>query len=282
MSDTQHSILIIGESNVGKTHYGAQFLKRLIVGGSGLRMEGAATNLKPFESAMESLAEGVATGHTATAAYTESIWPIVDDRGLAAQLVWPDYGGEQIKNLPDARSIPTPWRDRVLAATDWVLLIRLHTMRSTDDVFSRPISTLAKDSTDVATHAPSDQSRLIELLQMLMYVAGLDRDAPRVTPRITILLTCWDELVVEPSVAPSSVLQVQLPMLTTFIESTWRQPAIWGLSALEKSLSRTSPDQDYAVRGPEQFGYVICPDGTKSDDITLPIRGLLAGDDLVA
>ena len=25
----QHSILLVGESNVGKTHYGAQFLKRL-------------------------------------------------------------------------------------------------------------------------------------------------------------------------------------------------------------------------------------------------------------
>lgn len=274
MSVNQQSILVIGESNVGKTHYGAQLLKRLIVGDCALRMAGAASNLKPFEKAMDSLAEGMATEHTPATTYVESVWPIADASGRSGSLIWPDYGGEQVRNLIAQRKVPGQWRDRVLAATDWVLLIRLHTIRSTDDMFSRPIATLGKANAEEAHHQVSDQSRLIELLQMLLYVAGLDRDARRNTPSLTVLLTCWDELGVQGN--PQEVMREQLPMLFSFIDCTWREPAVFGLSALEKPLSQIDPDQEYAIRGPEQFGFVILADGTRIEDITVPIQRLLA------
>ncbi|MGH8493117.1 MAG: hypothetical protein ACRERR_08450 [Moraxellaceae bacterium] len=274
MPSSQRSILMIGESNVGKSHYGAQFLKRLIVGDCALRMDGAATNLKPFEAAMDSLAEGMAIGHTAASTYVESIWPIIDNLGASANLIWPDYGGEQVRNLIAERRVPTPWRDRILSATDWVLLIRLHTMRTADDIFSRPIAALSEGGAEDAQHHVSDQVRLIELLQMLLYIAGLDRDVPRDTPSLTVLLTCWDELGVQGT--PLEILQEQLPMFSAFIDSTWREPKIVGLSALEKPLSQTDPDNEYAIHGPEQFGFIVLPDGTHSDDITLPIQHLLA------
>lgn len=49
-----------------------------------------------------------------------------------------------------------------------------------------------------------------------------------------------------------------------------------GLSALEKALSKTESNEEYATRGPEEFGYVILPDGKKDKDITLPIQRLMA------
>lgn len=48
MSFSDNSILLIGESDVGKTHYGAQLLKRLMKRDGQLRMNGAATNLEPL------------------------------------------------------------------------------------------------------------------------------------------------------------------------------------------------------------------------------------------
>ena len=60
---TQHSILLVGESNVGKTHYGAQFLKRLMVESCALKRNGAATNLEAFTTALSCLADGKATDH---------------------------------------------------------------------------------------------------------------------------------------------------------------------------------------------------------------------------
>jgi hypothetical protein len=64
-------------------------------------------------------------------------------------------------------------------------------------------------------------------------------------------------------------------MLWSFVRSNWTSPAVIGLSALERALSKTDADQEYATRGPEEFGYVVLPDGTKNADITLPIQLLM-------
>ena len=272
----QHTILLVGESNVGKTHYGAQFLKRLMVKACALKMSGAPTNLEAFTTALSCLTEGKATDHTPANTYVESVWPITDEVGRFAKLVWPDYGGEQVRNLVTQRRIPTAWRERVLEATDWVLLIRLHSLRSEDDLFSRPLQAFAaiEPQEGGAAHELSDQARTVELLQMLLYLAQLHLDKPLRKPRLTILLSCWDEL--ETTELPADLLASRLPMLWSFIRSNWTLPSVIGLSALGRALSKTDTDQEYAILGPEEFGYVVLPNGVKNTDITLPIQNLMA------
>lgn len=271
---TKHTILLLGESNVGKTHYGAQFLKRLIVKACALKMSGAPTNLEAFSTALDCLTEGKSTDHTPANAYVESVWPITNDAGSNAELVWPDYGGEQVRNLVTQRRIPAAWRERVLEATDWVLLIRLHSLRSEDDLFSRPLlSFAAREPQGEAAYEPSDQARTVELLQILLYLAQLHLERPLSKPRLSILLSCWDEL--ETTELPADLLASRLPMLWAFVRSNWTSPTIIGLSALERALSSTDADQEYATRGPEEFGYVVLPDGVKNTDITLPIQRLM-------
>ncbi|CAB5670689.1 Uncharacterised protein [Delftia tsuruhatensis] len=272
----QHTILLVGESNVGKTHYGAQFLKRLMVRACALKMSGAPTNLEAFTTALSCLTEGKSTDHTPASTYVESVWPITDESGRYAELVWPDYGGEQVRNLVTQRRIPAAWRDRVLGAKDWVLLIRLHSLRSEDDLFSRPLQSFAAAESQGApvAHELSDQARTVELLQMLLYLAQFHLDRPLRTPRLTILLSCWDEL--DTTERPADLLASRLPMLWSFVRSNWLSPAVIGLSALERALSKTDADEEYAIRGPEEFGYVVLPDGKKNTDITLPIQRLMA------
>jgi len=272
----QHTILLVGESNVGKTHYGAQFLKRLMVKGGALKMSGAPTNLEAFTTALSCLSEGKSTDHTPANIYVESVWPISDEAGRYAELVWPDYGGEQVRNLVTQRRIPAAWHERVLEATDWVLLIRLHSLRSEDDLFSRPLQSFAAAALEeeAPAYEPSDQARTVELLQMLLYLAHFHLDRPLQKPRLTILLSCWDEL--ETTELPADLLASRLPMLWSFVRSNWTSPTVIGLSALERALSKTDADQEYAIRGPEEFGYVVLPDGVKDSDITLPIQRLMA------
>ncbi len=272
-----HSILLIGESNVGKTHYGAQFLKRLYVKAGALRMspDKAPSNIEPFRQALACLTEGLATDHTPADRYVESIWPIVDDAGHEAELVWPDYGGEQVRNLVTQRRIPPSWRDRATEASDWILVIRLHTLRSVDDLFSRPLTTFGdtEPHAEPVAYEPSDQSRMIELLQILLHLAQHRLDQRLKKPSLTILLSCWDELATDE--LPGALLGARLPLLWSFIRSNWCDPVVMGLSALERFLSMKEPDEEYATRGPEEFGYVILPDGTRDTDITLPVRRLL-------
>lgn len=273
MKNLGESVLLIGESGVGKTHYGAQLLKRLMKGDGGLCMNGAATNLEPFESAMECLNEGKAADHTPTSTYVESVWPIKDVEGHEAELIWPDYGGEQVKSIIASRRIPNSWRSRVSMSPTWLLLIRLQQTRVGDDIFSRPLSDLRGASVQNHEVQISDQARLIELLQMLIFVSGAKTGKPLSRPRLGILLSCWDELSF--TGAPADALKARLPMLYAYLQSNWAEPIVMGLSALERALSPSERDVEYASRGPEHFGYVVKPDGLQSSDLTLPIQLLL-------
>lgn len=272
MSHESNSILLVGESGVGKTHYGAQLLRRLMRGKGALRMNGAASNIEAFESALESLDEGRAAGHTARSVAVDSVWPVVDNAGRVADLVWPEYGGEQIKSVIDNRRLPDAWQKRVADADGWLLLVRLQQTSVGDDMFSKPLADLKGSSVANQEVHPSDQARLVELLQMLMFSHGSTSRQHRL-PRLGVLLTCWDEAA--PGQTPPAALAARLPLVSAFVRSNWRDPLIMGLSALERPLSPIRGDPEYASKGPEHFGYVIAADGMKSSDLTLPIHDLL-------
>lgn len=273
MSAADNSILLIGESGVGKTHYGAQLLQRLMKGDGQLRMNGAATNLEPFEAALEALNEGRTADHTATSTYVDSVWPVENSEGHQVKLIWPDYGGEQVKAMINTRQVPKAWQERVSSAQAWLLLIRLQQTRASDDVFSRPLKELHEISIENGEVQVSDQARLIELLQVLSFVGAI-KDCPLERPRLAVLLTCWDELGFD-GTTPAKALESQLPMLAAFIRSNWHSSVIMGLSALERPLNPNERDRDYTHRGPEEFGYVVRPDGSRSSDLTMPVAQLL-------
>lgn len=268
------SILLIGESDVGKSHYGGQLLKRLMQEDGRIRMNGAATNLEPFEAVMAKLDEGLSAGHTPITTYDESRWPVVDDEGRKADLIWPDYGGEQIKNIIDERQLPNVWRNRIARSSAWLLMIRLQKIRADDDIFSRPLTSLKGSSTEAREVPLSDQARLIELLQMLVHVRSTSDKRTGRLPRLVVLLTCWDEMAVQGK--PIDVLRERLPMFGDFIASNWEDSLVLGLSALGQALDDQDPDEEYITHGSEQFGYVVLKDGTPSPDLTLPIRNILA------
>ena len=267
------SILLIGESGVGKSHYGAQLLKRLMQEDGRIRMRGAATNLQPFESVMARLDAGLAADHTAKPVYHESRWPIVDDQGRKADLIWPDYGGEQVKDIIDDRQLARAWLMRIAEASAWLLMIRLQMTRAADDIFSRPLMSLKGGSEEAREGRLSDQARLIELLQILFYASSTSRNHMGQLPRLVVLLTCWDEM--ENPGTPIDTLHKRLPMFSDFVASNWKDYSVLGLSALALALDKKKPNKDYITQGSERFGYVILEDGTRSPDLTLPIREVL-------
>ena len=277
MSAPTRSILLLGEAGVGKTHYGAQLLKRLITDGCNLRMDGAAKNLEPFEVAMESLNKGLATDHTPTSTYVESVWPVVDGSGRHAELIWPDYGGEQVSQISVRRRVPRAWQQRIKNSNAWLLMIRLQSTRLGEDIFSKPLKDLKPAAPDTSNSGVSDQARLVELLQMLLYTRGTILDYATLRPELLVLLSCWDELT-EPS-TPAEMFKKGLPFLSEFIDANWSPGAatVLGLSALMRPLNPGTPDPEYAAKGPEKFGYAVLADGSHSPDITLPISHIIRG-----
>jgi hypothetical protein len=272
---SQNPILVIGEFGVGKTHFGAQLLKRLMTSGGVLRMDGAASNLEPFQIAMEKLNNGLLADHTPTSTYVESVWPVTDRNGRHIELVWPDYGGEQIGSIVNTRRIPKTWRDRLVASSAWVFVIRPHLTQSSDDIFSRPLRDLTIKSAETTEARISGQARLVELLQMFLYARGSNTQSRLQMPKLSVLLSCWDELGI--TAPPAKLLSQQLPLFFNFVSSNWTKEGfqILGLSALGRTLDQTRKDMDYVALGPESFGFVVLPDGTQSSDLTIPVTMLM-------
>ncbi|MBF0659529.1 MULTISPECIES: hypothetical protein [unclassified Psychrobacter] len=275
MKNDNDSILIIGESGVGKTHYGAKVFMSLLESSNGLSMEGMPANVEPFSETIGSLNDGLSASHTPANVYVESIWPIIDSFGFRKNLVWPDYGGEQILNMVTSRKIPDQWCKRVTESSSWIFMIRPSQYRLSEDILSKPSGTepehanSSEDNPEVA-----DQPRLIELLQILLYLHKSATSYTGQSPKVCFLISCWDEL--ETEATPADLLYDRLPMLSEFIHSHWINPLILGLSALGKALEKAQKDHEYSRTGPEQNGYVVKSDGTISSDVTLPIQYLFA------
>ena len=259
---------------MGKSHYGGQLLKRLMREDGQLRMDGAATNLEPFQAVMACLDAGLSADHTPTATYHESRWPIVDVEQQKADLVWPDYGGEQIKKIIDDRRLPQVWLNRITQSSAWLLLIRLQKIRADDDIFSRPLASLKGRVTEAWDAGLSDQARLIELMQVLTYIWSTSNERSGRFPPLVVLLTCWDEM--ESPGKPIDELCQRLPMFGDFVASNWKDYSVLGLSALGRALDKSKPAEEYIAKGSDGFGYVVLEDGTHSPDLTHPIRRLIA------
>lgn len=271
------NVLLLGESDVGKSHFGGQLLGRLSQELGVFKMIGSPPSLAAFEGVLHALNEGRAAKHTAQDQYLESRWPITDLAGRRLELVWPDYGGEQIRLIREQRRMAPEWRRRVTETDAWILMVRIHRSETSDDIFSRPIAKLIDMPIANADFAMSPQARFVEFIQWMMYVRGTGTLRPVAHPRLLVLLSCWDELPdSQIDMLPAAVLAERMPLVAAFLKANWTVDAlhILGLSALERALSEDSVDEDYVDQGPEAFGYVIAADGKRSSDLTLALLPL--------
>ena len=275
ISEQSREILLIGGPSTGKTHYGAQLLGRLTSYQGEIQLRDFPNSIAPFQEALHRLNQGLPASHTPQTTYHEVVLP-VDIPGIGiTNLVLPDYGGEQIKLMLEHRLVSPDWEQRITRASGWLIFVRLSGIRSFEDVFSRPPAILTARSEDRASEGIwSSQANVIELLQVLLFVKGVGTQSPITHPRLSIVLTCWDELSeMHQILSPLQVLEQHMPLLADFILTNWAQDhgRILGLSSLGKALRDGHADIEYLDKGPEHFGYIVLPNGERSPDLTLPV-----------
>ena len=282
----QPELVLFGGPNSGKTHYAGQLYGRLKRRPGALCLRkgpgGTPADITALEEVLDCLEQGKAAGHTHVDTWAEVLLPIEDQRGQAMDLLWPDYGGEQLTQVIfKQREVPERWHSRLRDAQGWLLLIRL----KNETVYEDALEQLAMRSAE-KRNGPTPRSgdwdanaRWVELLQILLHAAGHGTLNRRQHPRLAVLLSCYDELDIPTGQAPRETLAKHLPLLDAFINSVWQPHAvsIWGLSALERPLEQDSADHGFISQGPEYQGWVIAPEGGKHDsDLSLPLAWLLA------
>ena len=274
------SVLILGESDVAKTHFAAQLYGRLANESGVLKLRQSLADLSPFRAALENLSNGLPASHSESGFSEEALLPLRGPKDEALDVLWPDYAGEQVKDMIDNRKIKPEWRRRLADSQAWLLFLRPTLLRDAEDVFSRPIEDLLRqpeEGRERGTMRWSHSARMIELLQLLLFVRGVSGLHPARRPVLGVLLSCWDELGLPEGTLPNTVLQERAPLLTDFIESRWTAEGtfVFGVAPVGKVLRRDQPDDELIDQTPERHGWVVLADGKRDPDLTLPLLELL-------
>lgn len=275
-------LVLLGDPNSGKTHFGGQLygrMRRRPETALRLRREqGTPTDLTAFAEVLRCLDDGRSADHTATESWAEILLPLVDARGHTMDLRWPDYGGEQLREVFKQRAVREDWRARLMAADGWVLLIRLKGETKYPDALEELGKRPEGQRVNIERATSWDaNARWVELMQILLHVAGLGTVTRLRRPRLTVLLSCYDELGTDDG-PPGERLAEELPLVAAFLDNAWAAEAVsvWGLSALGRPLDRHNSDQEFIDKGPETQGWVVPPEGgTRDPDLTKPLAWLL-------
>jgi len=273
-------IVLLGGPDSGKTHFAGQLYGRLKRNPSLLELRDTPADLSALEEVLLCLENGHAAGHTSAGTWTDVLLPLKDNRGNELDLRWPDYGGEQLRTIFTERQVTETWRSELRQADGWLLLIRLNKEITYPDALTELAKRPSASNGAAARAGEWDgNARWVELLQILLHVAGVNTVSHGEQPRLAVLLSCYDELTTD-GLLPSQVLAEHLPLVSAFIDSIWKPSAvsIWGLSALGCLLEQNSDNENFINQGPEYQGWVVSPDGQQDSDLSRPLAWLLGAE----
>jgi hypothetical protein len=284
MPQNNKNILIIGMSKMGKTHFGGQLYGRLKTQTNAFVLRETPNDLSLFDKLLDRLNDGYEGEHTSSSLHQTIILPVKSSDGQQhVDIVYPDYGGEQIRNIVEQRSINERWQQQINNTNDWFLFIRLDLMENVTDISTKFYKQIAAEQ-DGKTENPNriidlpefSSAFYVELLQIFLFVKKVGL-ASKTKPKLTVLLSCWDKLNKEEGCLPSDVLAEKMPMFSKFIHNIWseNQMQIVGLSSLGKDLNKDKADNEYAIKGPEEFGFIILPNGKQEEDISKILNNVL-------
>lgn len=273
-----YSLVMIGGSNTGKSHFTFQLFGRLADKSCSLKIR-QLPNLELFKEGLSQLNDGLPAEHTNADKYDNADLLIEGPDGESFEILWPDYGGEQIRLILENRGVDDAWVQRIETAEGILFFVRLTELVDYKNIVDHPLDVELGRRALLENHKEPDLSSqvgIVELLQMLLWSCRRDTTNQLTTPKLCVLLTCWDELEVSSKV-PQQLLAERAPLLEQFIRATWDKGScvVFGLSALERPLSKEKRDEEYIRKGPEAFGYVVQEDGTPTSDLTIPILTML-------
>ena len=260
--------LLIGGPDSGKSTFLVQLYGRLSVGQGHASLADTPASLRPVREGLARLSQGLAVSHTSAGTETVQELAVRRHDGELLRLSIPDYPGEAVDELVDGRRISSHWRTLIAESTSWRLFVRVARMDGLPGLPER------QDRSPILTERTRElpmDIRLVELLQILRHERQRVAAADAMLPDLTVVLSCWDEIPdLAECVTPRTILRQQIPLLDSYVISNWGDACsrVVGLSAQGRPLDTADPDPEFIDRGPEEMGYMIREDGSRTGDIS--------------
>lgn len=253
------SIIILGQPSTSKTTYLSQLVMQVDSKKKAIKFRNKPDDISILKDAISRLRNGEEVQATPSENNTIIKLPLViDDKKI--DLICPDYGGEQISHLLNVREIDSKWIELITQSTGWILFIRPSQLTVSYDISTKNIEEADKSELSISTEFRiSDQSNLIELLQIFRNYKRLATQQKTIEPKLLVAFTCWDEL--DEKKSPLEYIKKQLPLFYEFIANNWNDYSysFVGLSAQGGKMADIK--EDYEISGPEECAYIVEQNG---------------------
>lgn len=257
--EQNRSIIIVGQPGTSKTTYLSQLVLQVEGKQKAIKFRNKPDDLSILKDAISRLRSGQEVQATPSD-NNEIIKLPLSINGNEIDLICPDYAGEQISNLLESREIDFKWIELIANSDAWIIFIRPTQLSVSYDISTKNIqeAEAVKQPNDTEFQI-SDQSSLIELLQIFKHYKKLTVQQKTKIPKLLVALTCWDEL--DEKVSPLEYVQKQLPLFYEYISNNWSESSFSfaGLSAQGGKIADVK--EDYELLGPEESAYIIEQNG---------------------
>jgi len=262
------NILIIGPPNSSKTTFLTQLYGRIQAKKGCIKLSKNPTNIIGIKNAYNRLADGLETEATPASINAEVKIP-VKWKENELELTFKDYGGEQVRDITKLLEYDKTWESRAKENDRWILFIRPGQIYHHYDLSITGYADIDKSKVKEGSHNElSHQYNFIELIQALLHARGTGIKTAISTPKLVIVMTCWDEL--NTTSSPLEILVEKLPLFYNFITTLWKKDSftILGAAPQEFRLDNTAAKDRYLDELPESFGYIVLENGQIDKDLT--------------
>lgn len=280
VSDAQGmQVLVLGGPSVGKSTFLMQLFGRVASGECGLSLRAAPDSLTTINDGWKRLQQGLPTAHTPHGTDSVQTLPAADIDGRHLDVQVPEYAGEDLERVWEAHRLSGRWEKLARESDHWVVLVRLSQHPDIPDLISRPVGEIASVAAMPLDGADNQALPIdmltVELLQILQHARG-QADMSNERPlRVTLTLSCWDELGLDAGARPGSVASQRLALVDSYCRAVWgSRYRVLGLSSQGRALMENEPADDFIDYGPQKMGWLVDEDGSQNPDLTMLLAGV--------
>jgi hypothetical protein len=289
---TDHSIILIGGPDSGKTNYLGRLWEALRSREGILQAPGVPTEVKYVEDALAHLLQGnfaPRSDNTLEEGQSFAV-PVVISANPGSdrfQIVVPDVVGELWKRAVETGELPTQWMNDLASASGALLFVRIGSNQNKEPLDWVTAAKLLRmegaepETDDSQKREIPTQVSLCELLRFMEY--GLGTANGKIRPRVAVLVTAWDRLDAERRAAgPTAYLAAEYPLLAGRLKDISKfDVRVFGVSVVGGDFLDESFKQEFFKKNLKSSGYVVEEiEGrvNTEQDLTLPVAWVVKAD----